>query len=83
MEIKTKATVNRLNKTELVYHEILITPETGWLKPIQNWAFETEELAQLAATMWYHFEEQNVDDFRRLFKFTLRAMGYTKTAWAD
>jgi hypothetical protein len=53
------------------------------LKPIQSWVFETEELAKLAANMWFHFEEKNVDDFRRLFKFTLRALNYTNTVWAE
>lgn len=86
MEIRINPKVVRNPQGQLEiepYWWFTITPETEWLKPLQYWVFETEELAKLAASMWFHFEEKNLDDFRRLFKFTLRALNYTNTVWAE
>jgi len=83
MEIAPKVVKNPNGGYKVEYYFFVINHETEWLKPIQSWVFETEELAKLAASMWFHFEEKNVDDFRRLFKFTLRALNYTNTVWAE
>ncbi len=53
-------------------------------KEIRNWRFATEEECLLAIALYLATPENmfNINDFNRVFKFTLRMIGNTESVWA-
>lgn len=62
----------------------MVKQNTDDFKEIHNWRFGTQEECLLAIALYLATPDDmfNINDFSRLFKYTLRMVGNTESVWS-
>ena len=62
----------------------MVKQNTDDFKEIRNWRFGTQEECLLAIALYLATPDDmfNINDFSRLFKYTLRMVGNTESVWS-
>ena len=65
-------------------HPWCVKKDIAFFQPLNNWRFETEKEAYLAASMWLNIpiDKKDINQFRFQFNHVLRILGNTESVWS-